>query len=401
MTITVKTPEDIIGIIPHTLGYTPEHSLVAIVSGPDPDTGQPVVLTTLRIDFDRDIAAGFVRDSGQWYAELITDAVPGTGVLLAVFDETYCDADPTASRGRDQHVHRGYVRAAIDRAAAALARRGVRTLGAWWVSHGRFGRIDSPDDPGRDLERARSSASATEMIVSGSSPRASAADLVVRPASAQARAEFGVDDEPPMTDMEEAFAVLSIVYPELAEQRRTAEPTSSVATTSGHGGCMSPVLVRALDIILGQKWARDALEMILSFDHPCFRPADLQHASIPVLYSKALRYGPDPEAASLLVGLNPKAPRPRDVRVGIEFMKLYLPWGASSVRANAYGVIAWFEWALGGSTQAELNARAALELDPGHRMSSLILHAVSNGLLPQWLQGSERQRARLDSQSRE
>lgn len=396
MTITVKTPEDIIGIIPHTLGYTPERSLVAIVSGPDPDTGQPVVLTTMRIDFDRDVAAAFVRDSGQWYASLITDAVPAAGVLLAAFDDDYCDADPAAARGRDQHVHRGYVRAAIDQAAMALARRGVETLGAWWVSNGRFGRIDSPDDPGSDLERAAASASATEMIASGSSPQPTAADLVVQPASAEARAEFGIDEEPAVSDMEEAFAVLSIVYPELTERRKAGE--TGVADA---GGYMSPVLVRALDVILGQKWARDALEMILSFDHPGFRPADLQLAPIPELYSRALRFGIDPAAATLLVGLNPKAPRPRDVRIGIEFMKLYLPWGAESVRANAYGVIAWFEWALGGSTQAELNARAALEIDRGHRMATLILRAVSNGLLPQWLQSVENQRARVDSQSRE
>src|SRR5699024_2709923 len=54
-------------------------------------------------------------------------------------------------------------------------------------------------------------------------------------------------------------------------------------------------------------------------------------------------------------------------------------------RATAYAVIAWYEWALGGSTMAENYALAAIELEPEHRLAQLITHAVVNGLLPRWL----------------
>src|SRR5699024_11639715 len=76
-------------------------------------------------------------------------------------------------------------------------------------------------------------------------------------------------------------------------------------------------------------------------------------------------------------------------QIAIALFKDYLPLGHPQVRATAYAVIAWYEWALGGSTMAENYALAAIELEPEHRLSQLITHAVVNGLVPRWLRSEE------------
>src|SRR5699024_2552218 len=118
---------------------------------------------------------------------------------------------------------------------------------------------------------------------------------------------------------------------------------------------------------------------------PDFPPARLARLDGDELCALAHRIGRSAEAAQNLVGLSPLPPRPRDILIAIAFFKEYLPLGHPQVRATAYAVIAWYECALGGSTMAENYTQAAIELDPSHRLATLITHAVVNVLLPRWL----------------
>src|SRR5699024_5834979 len=83
-----RTPEDIIGIIPHTLGYTPRRSLVAVVVGTE-NNGAQTSSTTMRIDFDRESAAQTLSEGGGWYADLIMRACTVTRVFLVLYDDDY------------------------------------------------------------------------------------------------------------------------------------------------------------------------------------------------------------------------------------------------------------------------------------------------------------------------
>ncbi|RBP64018.1 uncharacterized protein DUF4192 [Brevibacterium sanguinis] len=389
MHTTARTAEDIVGMVPHTLGYIPHRSLVAIIITTD-ERGVARCETTLRIDFDLDTAAHIVRESGRWVTDLIVDACRPSGVFFVLYDEDYPGADEGAL------VHRGLVRAAMDEIAMALEAESVDTLSAWWVGGNRFGRIDRPDDEGAPLETAASSACATELIAGGSAPARAPEDLVVRPAAVDEAERFrpGFDE---WLDIGVSFDVLTAAYPRITELRRSDDDLDRGALTE----IMHPLLVMAIDAMLRQKWSRDALEMIFSFNHPDFRPADLIDCPAGELACRALEYGSSARAAMETVGLSHRRPRPRDIRLTIEFFKHYLPWGHPEVRASAYAVIAWFEWAGGGSTMAEQYARAALDLDADHVMAGLVLRAVDSGYLPKWLDEARSRRGRTDSPRRE
>ncbi|MCF2571829.1 DUF4192 family protein [Brevibacterium sp. UCMA 11754] len=392
METTAKTAEDIIGIVPHTLGYIPRESLVAVIVGTD-EHGAQTCATTLRVDFDLETAAHLVAEGGQWYSDLIAGACTATGVFLVLYDSEYQSGLPVAAlagvRGTSDEyprVHRDLIRAAIDEIALSLGDRGIDTLSAWWVSEERFGRIDDDAEISTLLEAASTSACATELVAAGSSPAASPRELVVRPVSA---AEFTASRNGRRDiwlSIAEGFDVLSILYPRLA---RLSEVGDSIDPTA-LAELMTLQTTMAVDAILSEKWSRDALEMILSFDHPNFAPADIEKCGPGQLHLLAQRYARSPQAAQGMVGLSPSAPRPRDVQLGIEFLKAYIPLGHPDVRATAYAVIAWFEWSLGGSTMAEHYAQAGLELDPDHAMATLILNAVEQGYLPRWLMSARR-----------
>lgn len=53
-------------------------------------------------------------------------------------------------------------------------------------------------------------------------------------------------------------------------------------------------------------------------------------------------------------------------------------------RPGALAVCAWLSWALGRSTHAERYAAAALEIEPEHGLSEIVLSFVSAGHLPDW-----------------
>src|SRR5699024_7161265 len=95
MRTPARSPEDIIGIVPHTLGYTPRNSLVALIVGTD-DSGAQASSTTLRIDFSRETAARIIAEGGDWYVDLVLRAGAVSGVFLILYDEDYEHIDPVA-----------------------------------------------------------------------------------------------------------------------------------------------------------------------------------------------------------------------------------------------------------------------------------------------------------------
>src|SRR5699024_4038184 len=95
MRTPARSPEDIIGIVPHTLGYTPRNSLVALIVGTD-DSGAQSSSTSLRIDFSRETAARIIAAGGDLYVDLVLRAGTVSGVFLTLYDEAYEHIDPSA-----------------------------------------------------------------------------------------------------------------------------------------------------------------------------------------------------------------------------------------------------------------------------------------------------------------
>jgi hypothetical protein len=400
MRTPARTAEDIIGIVPHTLGYTPRSSLVAVIVGTE-GNGAQSSSTTLRIDFNRETAADIITEGGGWYANLISRVGVITGLFFLVYDEDYIPVDDPDEvddhgpdpDGADDHdpdaeyadIHRRIVRAAIDELAMTFGARGIDILSAWWVSHDRFGRIDEDGRSSTPLIEATSSACAAELVASGSNPVGAAEDLVIAPVAADvfSRSRRGRTDE--WMSIEEAFVVFAELYPRLEAMRGGDEPFDEARLHA----LMDLPAVMALDALLAEKWSRDSLEMILSFDHPAFLPTHISALDGPGLQAACRTLSREPSAAHELIGLSARAPQPRDVLLSIAFLKEYLPVGHPHVRATAYAVIGWFEWALGGSTMANNYALAALKLDPEHKLAQLIDQAVSLGFLPRWLMDTE------------
>ncbi|MGO0604644.1 DUF4192 family protein [Brevibacterium linens] len=387
MKTPARTPEDIIGIIPHTLGYTPQRSLVAVIVGTE-NNGSQTSSTTLRIDFDRESAAQTLSEGGGWYADLIMRAGTVSGVFLVLYDDDYqpVSAFGLGADAEYAEVHRGLIRAAIDELAMTFAARGVDTLSAWWVNQEHFGRIDEDGFDCTPLIDATTSACATELVAAGSNPVADPVDLVISPMPAEAFADSRRGHAEEWMGTDEAFVVLAEVYPRLDVMRCEEEAIDEARIHD----LMDLPTVMALDTLLVEIWSRDALEMILSFDHPDFPPSVVNGLDGEELCTMSRRIVSQAQAAQQLVGLSSRAPRPRDIMLTIAFLKDYLQAGHPQARANAYAVIAWFEWALGGSTMALNYARAAIELESEHGLAELIVGAVDMGCLPRWLTETQR-----------
>src|SRR5699024_4820578 len=180
---------------------------------------------------------------------------------------------------------------------------------------------------------------------------------------------------------EDALATHAENYPHLNATRHDDAPINEARVL----GLVDHLTITAVDAQLAQRWPPHARALVRRHGHPDIPPARLARLDGDALCALSHRIGRSAEAAQHLVGLSPRPPRPRDIQIAIAFFKEYLPLGHPQVRATAYAVIAWYEWALGGSTMAENYALAAIELEPEHRLAQLITHAVVNGLLPRWL----------------
>ncbi|MEW1947625.1 DUF4192 domain-containing protein [Pseudarthrobacter sp902506025] len=154
--LTVRGPEDILGFIPHSLGYWPVSSLVAMT------LHGTRLGATLRLDLPgRDIQAapaGFAR-AVRGYLEADRDA---DGSLLAVFTSDARMVRPSAY----DHL--------ISAVQSALADGGMPVRDAWFVGD-RYWRDASCTDPsccpvpGRPVQQIRDSLLNAEMVYRGSS----------------------------------------------------------------------------------------------------------------------------------------------------------------------------------------------------------------------------------------
>src|SRR5699024_12492229 len=106
---------------------------------------------------------------------------------------------------------------------------------------------------------------------------------------------------------EEAFATLAEIYPHLEAMRGDDESINEAQINA----LLDLPTVMAVDALLAKKWARDALQMTLSFEHPDFPPPRLALLLSDALYALSHRRRRRAEAALHRVSLSTTPPSPR------------------------------------------------------------------------------------------
>ncbi|WP_230011839.1 DUF4192 family protein, partial [Microbacterium sp. Bi128] len=161
--LRITGPEDILGFIPHSLGYWPEDSLVAM-------TLQGKRLgATLRVDLPvpgggsgrRDMLAGFARNVVAYLQA--DDAADGS--LLAFFTDAEAGADTQTDSAGDGHAWADLLK----ELELALEAAGLPVRDAWIIGTEFWRNADCSDPeccgmPGRPVEQIRNSRLNAEMV---------------------------------------------------------------------------------------------------------------------------------------------------------------------------------------------------------------------------------------------
>ncbi|WP_459384410.1 DUF4192 family protein [Arthrobacter humicola] len=166
--LRITGPEDILGFIPHSLGYWPENSLVAM-------TLQGKRLgATLRVDLPvpgggsgrSDMLAGFARNVVAYLQA--DDAADGS--LLAFFTDTDADADTETDSAGDGHAWADLLKELeLALEAAGLPLRDAWIIGTEFWRNAHCSDPDCCGMPGRPVEQIRNSRLNAEMVYRGSS----------------------------------------------------------------------------------------------------------------------------------------------------------------------------------------------------------------------------------------
>lgn len=182
--MTISRPEDILGFIPHTLGYWPKESLVAM-------TMQGKALgATLRVDLPADDSAHTLARYAKRIREYLEADDGADGVLLAFFTDDgwgQCDARPMLPL--------------LDVLELALSRSGLEVRDAWIVGAGFWRNAYCTDDsccpwPGRPASEILDSRLNAEMVFRGSNVREA-------PGAAGGPIRRGDADDPAVKEAEE------------------------------------------------------------------------------------------------------------------------------------------------------------------------------------------------------
>ncbi|MDM7988953.1 DUF4192 domain-containing protein [Arthrobacter sp. zg-Y877] len=400
----VNAPEDILSLIPHTLGFEPRSSLVflALCGGR--------VGATLRVDLPPGAAAksGANGAYAATAARFLASDTEADGVLMAMY---------TDAPWRDP-AHPPY-RPLVRRLEKELAAAGVPLQDGWLVGPETWRdyfctRTDCCPWPGTPRSRIADSRLNTELVYRGSAFAASIERAVGESFPGQ------------WTNHQEVAAAQARFAEQLAGQwcerqqfQATLEAWSDcfggTPTASGaHGDRLhsDPEGTGFLLASLGDRGIRDALLVLAAVgkgpalegaeangmlrrqDHPPVRPGGAPRDAFPA-ESGTVPLPPRPrrhaaaDFRSLLVGRGPAAPDwARLDRAHAVFTDL-VPAAEGDARAGLLSLLAWIEWARGRGSRAHVYLERALEACPGYRLALLLRELLGTGVLPDWARTRE------------
>ncbi len=372
----IRSQADIVGAIPHILGYEPEDSLVlAAVVG---TTGRSRLGPVMRLDMDfvqADRIRG--RDYGR-IVELLESGPDIVEVIPVLFSEDVArayggDDGPLESPRLFAHFARP-----IQGLCDELVRSGYEVYSPLWVGAEHIGSLLPPGIL-QTRQAARSSTAATEMIVRGSQAGRTFDDVVALP--------------PPDPDLLEDLAHWRAVRPEppellealVAQLGRLATALAKGGEVREPTGFVSAQVVLAVEWMVSTKVTRDGLEMLLCLDHPDLPVQELVGLDGVELLARGLPVFASHTAAAHLPGLSARKPDAVRLSAAVEILRTVLVHCRESAVPRVLGVIAWFEWARGAGSFADHYAALALRADPGESLARLVSTAVQAGLSPCWM----------------
>jgi hypothetical protein len=397
--LTINGPEDILGFIPHSLGYWPANSLVAM-------TMQGKRLgATLRVDLpDPDSHAGLRRYSRtvREYLEADHDA---DGTLLVLFSNEgrFGGADPGPGAVPAGAPAEGTLARLLAALEVELELSGRPVRDAWYVGEAFWRNAYCFDPfccpfPGRSVDEIRDSRLNAEMVFRGSSvgedPSATAADLSV-----------DTPADPEVAESEQRWAA-RFLQCRGSRQEFAGMLDAWGRVLAGDPGRATPAeLAGYLRASLRIPHWRDAVLVMSAAgrqaaeqgaeDFGIFGPApDLPVAS-PPLAGLPTDVPPDeaaypiPGDGDVLLGLAPGTPRWDRMRcLERVLIQLGAAGGGEGCAATLTGR-GWIEWCRGRGSFAHVLLDQALVAHPGYRLAELLSELVSRGTLCGWAGRSE------------
>jgi hypothetical protein len=413
--LTVRGPEDILGFIPHSLGYWPASSLVAMT------LHGTSLGATLRLDLPdpdaRADPAAYAR-AVRRYLESDQDA---DGALLAVFTSDAGILPPSAH---------GPLIAVV---ASALDQAGMPVRDAWFVGEEYWRDALCGDAaccplPGRPVQEIRDSMLNTEMVYRGSSvgpaPRAKSRPEAPVPAlhlAAVLESQAGWEEELSGRSRSRAQFDAVLGFWELLLDQATAGPWLPDVERDAflRATLLVPTWRDAVMVMAaaGRNTAEAGAEQFNVFADADGGGADASVRPLPLLPAAELPCLPWPAGATdrkarrgAAAARGPLARRRDSVRgfrpapagygevltgaapdvpdwAGLDALDLVLGQLAllgGQPAAAAQTIRGWVAWCRGRGSYAAAHLGQALELDPEYRLAELLLDLVGRGTLCGW-----------------
>jgi hypothetical protein len=389
--LTVHCPEDILGFIPHSLGYWPADSLVAM-------TLQGKRLgATLRLDLPGPEVLADPKKFGLTVRDYLRADRQADGSLLVLFtNEGWMDG----CLGSVQ-TYSGLL-ASLQ---AALGTAGMPVRDAWYVGDSYWREAYCTDVsccplPGRPISDVRDSRLNAEMVYRGSSVGPAPEDQGTAPAPmpAEARARLRAAEAAWMVPLDlrrssrEQFNVLLDSWELLLGAGQCpAEPLGQgfVRATLRVPAWRDAVLVMAA---AGRAAASAGAEHFGIFDAGCrltpVRPRGGWEAGKTGAGTSSPGPAPGSEAAvpgygEVLLGLEPPVPDWTSLD-NLDRVLEQLAAAGGQAGAAALTGRGWIAWCRGRGSYAAAHLGLALEEEPGYRLAELLLELVRRGTLCGW-----------------
>ncbi|RAM37609.1 DUF4192 family protein [Arthrobacter globiformis] len=438
--LIISGPEDILGYIPHSLGYWPSQSLVAMTM-----QGKRLV-ATLRVDLPEDCGRRGREGFARTVAEYLLADKEADGTLLVFFDDGLGDGGFGDSFGDDGFFDDGREGAAalsfrplLADLECALGLAGMPVRDAWRVGNEYWRNIYCTDSsccppPGRPIAEIRDSRLNAEMVYLGSSvgappgtPSPGATDIpaaddavVMATESEWTLALAGKGNQRAQFDavLDAWAAALEALSPEAVPGGGVPGGSALLAARSLPGvpdGGLEPELAGFLRASLRVPAWRDAVLVMAAAGRPAaaagaeafgiFSAGEGLPVSCPPLpepqatascpeqgqapsnpnQPAASSCGPDalPGYGEVLLGLSPPVPD-WDTLNRLEGLMVELSCGGGEAKAAALTAAGWIEWCRGKGSFAHASLTRALEASPGYRLAELLSEVVRRGTICGW-----------------
>ncbi|MCA4132736.1 DUF4192 family protein [Arthrobacter sp. M4] len=413
-------PEDILGFVPHVLGYWPDQSLVAMT------TQGNSLGATLRVDLPDTDRPDQLAAFAEQVSDYLSADEKADGVLLAVFTDS----------GWETNSVGGTWRPMLSSLAERLAASGTPVKVAWLVGH-EYWRDASCDDerccplPGRSVQLIKDSRVNAEMVYRGSSVRQAPSDVDIYGDCAPymrslATAEDGSESsedgflsllEPHWRDRACFEAVLHMwsslrVAKKLRSGEISLESANFLRATLRVPGWRDAIAVMAAAGFADAYRGADDFGFLMDAEScdaglPDGVPVELLQLSAQATRT-VCKAGPSEDGSpgapavavhgttavaatygDVLLGLAPDVPDWTAMQTLDDMLKALAGFGGGEARAACLTLRGWIEWCRGRGSYADSLYRAALRELPSYRLAELLQEVVLRGTLCGWARRSE------------